>query len=81
MPEGRSVQIEGKGDRIGLLLFDEFINNIEEAVNRIGIDALPGGEQPYPVKGTIDDTIGIKGKDFHESLLESSLKKPHSGFH
>ena len=32
----------------------------------IGIGALPGGEQPHAAKGTVDDAVGIKGKDFHD---------------
>ena len=66
VPEGGCVQIKGKGDHIRLLFLDELINNIEKAVNSIGIGALPGGEQPHAVKGTVDDAVGIKGKDFHD---------------
>ena len=65
MPEGGRMQIERKCHSVRLLLLNELINDIEKAVNRIGIDALPCGKQPHPVKGAVYDAVGVKGKNFH----------------
>ena len=67
--EGGRVQVEGKGDGVRLLILDELIDDIEKAVDGVGVGAILRGEQPHPVKGSVDDTVGIKGKDFHSGLL------------
>ena len=67
--EGGRVQVEGKGNGVRLLLLDELIDDIEKAVDGVGVGAILRGEQPHPVKGSVDDTVGIKGKDFHSGLL------------
>ena len=63
------MQVEGKGDGIRLLLLDELVDDIEKAVDGVGVNALPRGEQPHPVKGAVDDAVGVKGEGLHANLL------------
>ena len=73
--KGGGVQVEGKGDGIRLLLLDELVDDIEKAVDGVGVNALSRGEQPHPVKGAVDDAVGIKGEGLHANLLTLRKKR------
>ena len=73
MAEGGPLEVKGKGDAVGLQVGGQLVQNIQEAYQSVGIKALRGGKQFDAVKGTVENAVGINGKQFH-------IISPSAGF-
>ena len=59
MAEGRAVQVEGHADRFRLFFLLHPFQNVQEAVNGMGVKPLPGGQGLYAEKGTVNDGVAV----------------------
>ena len=57
--EGRGAQVERDGDLVRFALLEKGKQNIQKAVNGIGIAAVFGGQQLDAEKGTVRDAVAV----------------------
>ena len=67
--EGGAVQIEGHTQAVGLLLGQHPVEDVQKAEDGVGVLPVPGGEQPHPVKGAVDDAVAVKDHELHGASL------------
>ena len=65
MAEGGAVEVKGNAQGVGLFLHRDLLQNIQEAEDGVGIQALPGGQRPHAVKGAVDDAVAIQYHQLH----------------
>ena len=59
VPEGGSLQVKGHGHLVGLALLEQGEQDIQKAVNRIGIAAVLGGQQLDAKKGAVGNAVAV----------------------
>ena len=59
MPEGGAMEVKGHTNRIGLLLLLHPLQNVQEAVNGVGVQPLPGGQGPHAEERPVDDAVSV----------------------
>ena len=57
--EGGSLQVKGHGHLVGLALLEQGEQDIQKAINGVGIAAVLGGQQLDAVKGTVGDAVAV----------------------
>ena len=68
VPEGGGVHVKGHADSLRLLLPLHFFQNIQEAVNGVGVQAIPGGQGSDPEIRPVDDAVPIQNHQLHTFL-------------
>ena len=58
--EGGALQIEGHTDGLGLLFLLHTVENVQKTVDRVGKQAVPGGQRFDTVVGPVDDRVSVK---------------------
>ena len=54
-----AVEVKGHADGLRLFLLLHALQNIQKAVNRMGIQPLPGGQGTHTEKGAVNDTVAV----------------------
>ena len=65
MAEGGAVEVKSHAQGVGLLLMLHLLQNIQKAVNGVGVHAVFCRQQPHPVKGAVNDAVAVKDHQFH----------------
>ena len=63
--EGRAVQVEGNAQRVGLFLARDLLQDVQKAIDRVGIEALARRQRPHAVKRAVDDAVAVQNHQFH----------------
>ena len=59
------MEVKGHAHRIRLLLLFHPIQNIQKAIDSMGVKAFSGSKGLYPKEGPVDHTVAIKNQKFH----------------
>ena len=59
MAEGGPMEVKGHAYRLGLLLLLHPLQNVQEAVDRMGVQSLPGGQGPHAEERPVDDAVSV----------------------
>ena len=62
------MEVEGNTDRIRLLFFLHFLQNVQKSIDGMGVQAIPGGQRSYAKIGPVDDRVAIQNHQFHTFL-------------
>ena len=65
MAERRLPPVEGDAQRLRLLLIQQTLERGNEAVDGVGVQALPCGQGPDAVIGAVDDAVAVENHQFH----------------
>ena len=68
VPEGGAVEVEGHAHRLGLLLLLHPFQNVEKAVNGVGIQPVPGGQGLDAEIGAVNDAVAVQNQQLHTFL-------------
>ena len=60
MPEGGAVEVKGHTDRVGILFLLHPLQNVQKAVDGVGIQPVPGGQRLHAEEGPVDNTVAIQ---------------------
>ena len=63
--EGGLPPVEGDAQGLGGLLVQQLLQGGDEAVDRVGVEPLPGGQGPHAVEGPVDDAVAVDDHEFH----------------
>ena len=69
VPEGGCLPVEGDAQGVGLLLVQQAGENVQKAVDGVGVLPVPGGEQFDAVKGPVRQGIAVQDHQFHRVHL------------
>ena len=59
VPEGGAVKVKGHADRLGLLLLFHPLQDVQEAVDGMGVQPIPGGQRPHAEERPVDDAVSV----------------------
>ena len=59
MAEGGAVEVKGHADGLRLLLLLHPLQNVQKAVNSMGVQSIPGGQGTHAEEGTVDDAVAV----------------------
>ena len=59
MAEGRAVEVEGHRNGLRLLLLFHPLQNVQKAVNGVGVQAVPGCQGANTEIGPVNHTVAI----------------------
>ena len=65
MAERRRMQVERHAQRVRFFLAALFFQNIQKAVDRIGIKSVTGCQRPHAVKRAVDDAVPVQDHQLH----------------
>ena len=68
VPEGGAVEVKGHAHRVGLLFLFHPLQDVQKAVNGIGIQAVPGRQGLYAEKRPVDDAVPVQDHQLHTLL-------------
>ena len=66
--EGRPVKVKGYGNGLGLLLLLHPLQNVQEAVDGVGVKPLPVGQGLHAEIGTVNDAVAVQDQQLHTFL-------------
>ena len=68
MPEGGAVEVKGDADGLRLFLLLHLFQNIQKAVDGVGVQSIPGGQGSDSEIGPVDDTVSVQNQQLHTFL-------------
>ena len=74
--ESRLMHIKGHRHTVRVASVLQLKQNIQKAVNGVGIIAALGGQQLNAVEGTVDDTVPVQHQKIHESPPKNRAVSP-----
>ena len=63
--EGGALEVEGHAEGVRLIFLHELFQNVQKAIDGVGIESLPGGEGPDAVERPVDDAVAVENHQFH----------------
>ena len=70
------MHIKGHRHTVRVASVLQLKQNIQKAVNGVGITAALGGQQLNAVEGTVDDTVPVQHQKIHESPPKNRAVAP-----
>lgn len=70
------MHIKGHRHTVRVASVLQLKQNIQKAVNGVGIIAALGGQQLNAVEGTVDDTVPVQHQKIHESPPKNRAVSP-----
>ena len=68
MPEGGAMEIEGHAYRVRIFFLLHALQNVQEPVDGMGVESLPGCQRLHAEIGPVDDAVAIQNHEFHTFL-------------
>ena len=62
------MEVKGHAHRLGLLLLLHPFQNVEESVNGVGVQSVPGGQGLDAEIGAVNDTVAVQNQQLHTFL-------------